>query len=108
MVLECVRVSAGRRFHGCHGEQLQEMIDNHVAERTDRIVEVAAILHAKLLGHRDLDVVDEVAIPDWLEHGVREAQIQDLLEAHLAEVVVDAQDLRLVEVLVKLARQRAR
>ncbi len=39
---------------------------------------------------------------------LREAEIEDLLQAHLAQVVVDAQDLRLVDVLVQLGRERAR
>ena len=73
----------------------------------DRVVEVPAILHSEVLGHRDLHAGDEVAVPDRLEHRIREAQVDDLLEAHLAEVVVDPQELRLVDVLVQLVRQRA-
>ena len=44
------------------------------------IVEAAAILDAEVLGHRDLHQRDVVAVPDRLEHRVREAQVQDLLE----------------------------
>ena len=51
--------------------------------------------------------VDVVPVPDRLEHRVGEPKEEDLLEAHLAEVVVDPVDLRLVEVLVQLGRQGA-
>jgi hypothetical protein len=39
-----------------------------------------------------------VAIPQRLEQGVGEAQIEELLEAHFAEKVIDPVDLTLVEV----------
>ena len=71
------------------------------------IVEVAAVLDPEVLGHRDLDGRDVVAVPDRLEHRVREAQVEDLVEAHLPEVVVDAVELRLVDVLVQLVGERA-
>ena len=78
------------------------MVDDDVAESADGVVEVAAILDAEVLGHRDLHRGDEVAVPHGLEQRVREAQVDDLLGAHLPEVVVDAQELALVDVLVQL------
>ena len=84
------------------------MVDDDVAQRADRVVEVAAILDAEVLGHRDLDRPDVVPVPDRLEHRVREPEVEDLLEAHLPEVVVDAQELRLVDVLVQLVGELAR
>ena len=94
-----------RRLHRDGGEHLHEVIDDDVAQRPDRIVEVAAVGDAEVLGHGDLHAVDVVAVPHGLEHRVREAQVEDLLEAHLAEVVVDPEDLRLVDVL-RAARRR--
>ena len=76
------------------------MVDDHVANGADRVVEVPAVVDAEVLGHRDLHAGDVVAVPDRLEDRVREPQVQDLDEAHLAEEVVDTVDLRLVEVLV--------
>ena len=58
-----------------------------------------AALDADRLGDRDLHVVDELAVPDRLEDAVREAQREHVLDRLLAEVVVDAEDLALVEVL---------
>ena len=63
------------------------------------LVEAGAPLDAELLGDRDLHVVDELAVPDRLEDAVREPKRQDVLHRLLAEVVVDAEDLALVEVL---------
>ena len=87
------------------------MVDDDVAQRADRVVEVAAILDAERLGHRDLHAGDVVAVPDRLEHRVGEAQVQQLLEPHLSEEVVDPVELGLVDVLVQLlvsARAEAR
>ncbi len=41
-------------------------------------------------------------VPDRLQHRVGEAQVEDLLEPHLPEVVVDPVDLGLVHVAVEL------
>ena len=49
------------------------------------------------LGHVDLDVADVVAVPDRLHQPVGEAQYEDVVHRLLAEEVVDAEDLRLVE-----------
>ena len=84
------------------------MVHHDVAERADRVVEVAAIGDAEGLGHRDLHGLDVVAVPHRLEHRVREAEVEDLLEAHLAEVVVDPEQLRFVDVLVQLVGERVR
>ena len=84
------------------------MVDDDVAQRADRVVEVAAVLDAEVLRHRDLDTLDVLPVPDRLEDRVREPQVEDLLEAHLPEVVVDAEELRLVDVLVELVGERAR
>ena len=54
------------------------------------------------LGHVDLHVIDEVAIPDRLEQAVGEAERQDVLRRLLAEEVIDAEDLLLGEHLVQL------
>ena len=101
-VLERLRVAAGGRLHRGHPDHLHQVVDDDVAQRADRVVEVTAILDSEVLGHRDLDGFDVVPVPDRLEHRVREPEVEDLLEAHLPEVVVDPQELRLVDVLVQL------
>jgi hypothetical protein len=81
------------------------VVDDDVAQRADRDIEMPAILHAEALGHRDLNRREVVAVPHRLEHRVREPQVQDLLEPHLAEEVIDSVELRLLDVLVQLRRQ---
>ena len=73
------------------------------------VVEVAAVLDAEALGHRDLDRLDVVPVPDRLQHRVGEPEVEQLLQAHLAEEVVDPVQPRLVDVLVQLVGEgRAR
>src|SRR6187399_1193274 len=66
-----------------------------------------AIFDAERLGHRDLYSLDVIAAPDRLEDRVLEAEVQDLVETHLPEVVVDPVQLGLVDVLMKVVRERA-
>ena len=56
----------------------------------------------------DLHVIDVAAIPHRLEHAVAEPEHQHVLHCFLAEVVIDAIHLLLVEVLVREPVQRAR
>ena len=73
------------------------MVGNHVAQRAGHLVELAARFDAHRLGGGDLHVIDAVAIPDRLEQAVGEAERHDALHGVLAEEVVDAEDLVLVQ-----------
>ena len=73
------------------------MVLEHVAQHAGGIVVVGAAADVDLLGHGDLHVVDVVAVPDRLEDRVGEPQHEDVLDRFLAEIVVDAVDLLLVE-----------
>ena len=106
-VLDRRRLAARGRLHRRRGDDLHEVVDDDVAKRADRVVEVAPVLDAEVLGHRDLDKGDVVPVPDRLEHGVREAEQEDLVEPHLPEVVVDPVQLRLVDGLVQLVGELA-
>src|SRR6185295_7523472 len=74
----------------------------------DGVVEVAAVLDSEALGHRDLHALEVVAAPERLQHRVGETQVEDLVRAHLSEEVIDAKQLRLVDVLVELVRKLPR
>ena len=107
-VLERLRIGSARRLHRRCPDDLHQVVHDDVPQGPDGVVEVSAILDAEVLRHRDLDGLDVVPVPDRLEQRVREPEIQDLLRPHLPEVVVDPVELRLVEVLMELVRERAR
>ena len=84
------------------------MVRNHVAQRAGRLVELAALLHAHRLRRGDLHMIDPVAVPDRLEQPVGEAERHDALHRVLAEKVVDAEDLVLVQPALDAGVQFAR
>ena len=66
------------------------MILHDVANGADLFVERAPALNSELLGHGDLHILHIHAIPDRLEKGIGEAEIQKILHRLLAQVVIDA------------------
>ena len=84
-----VRIAARRGLHRSCRDHLHEVVHDDVTKGANRVVEVAAIFDPEALGHGDLHAADVVPIPDRLEHRVGESQVEDLLEAHLSEVVID-------------------
>ncbi len=92
-----VGVEPRRRLHGDERQQLKEMVRHHVAQRAGRVVEGAAPADGDGLGDGDLHMVDMLALPDRLEQAVGETQHQNVLHRLLAEIMVDAENLVLVE-----------
>ena len=85
------------------------MVLDHVAQRPGAVVEgPAAAFHAHRLGGRDLHVIDELPVQQRLEDRVAEAEGQQVLHRFLAQVMVDAVDLVLVELLEYVDVQRLR
>uniref|UniRef100_A0A6J5ZVK3 Unannotated protein n=1 Tax=freshwater metagenome TaxID=449393 RepID=A0A6J5ZVK3_9ZZZZ len=85
------------------------MVLDHVANRADGVIETSARLNAKVLGHRDLNLTNVVAVPDRLEECIGEAEEEDVLDRGLAQEMVDAEDPLLgedgVKVVVQLLRR---
>ena len=81
------------------------MVDDDVPERADGVVETAAVVDAEVLGHRHLHGPHVLAIPDPAEHPVREAQVEELVEAELAQEMVDAVELLFLDDAVQFPRQ---
>ncbi len=106
-VLERRRVVAGGGLHRRDRDDLHQVVDDDVAQRADGVVEVAAVGDAEPLGHRDLHAADVAAVPQRLDHRVGESQVQQLVDPHLPEEVVDPVQLRLVEVRADLGVERA-
>ena len=97
LVPDAFGVDARRWLEEGEGQDLQDVVLDDVAQRPGRLVEPAAVAHAQLLGHGDLNMVDVAAVPDRLEDGVGEAQRQHVLDRLFPEVVVDAVQLGLLE-----------
>ena len=101
-------VEARRRLHGDKAQQLHHVVLHHVAQRAGLLVKRPAAFHAQRLRRRNLHVIDVVPIPDRLEDSVGEPEHQNVLHRLLAQIVVDAEDLVLVEDRVHLVIQLAR
>jgi len=112
LVAHVVRGEGDRRLHAQQAEQLEHVVLDQVAQGARAVVVARARPDAQVLGRGDLHVVDVVAVPQRLEHAVGEAERQQVLDGLLAEVVVDAEELVLVEdrqhVAVEVERLRER
>ena len=97
LVADGLAVDVRRGLHGDQAEQLEQVVLHHVAQRAGAVVVAAAAADAERLGGGDLHVVDAVGVPERLEERVGEAGDQQVLDALLAEVVVDPEDLVLLE-----------
>ena len=87
----------GRGFHGDEADHLEQVVLDHVADRSRLVVEGAAARDVERLGHRDLDARNVIAIPERLHERVGEAEVEQVLDRLLAEVMVDPEDRRLGE-----------
>ena len=92
-----VRAEVGRRLHAHEGQELDQMVLHHVAQRAAGLVVTRAPLDAERFAGGDLDVVDVAVVPDRLEDGIGEAQDHDVLRGFLAQEMVDAEGCRFVE-----------
>ena len=88
-----------RRLHRRHGDELEDMVRHHVAQRACDFVEARAGFHTHGFGHGDLHMVDAVAVPDRFEQPVGEAQRHDVLHRLLPEEVIDAVNLFFLKLL---------
>ncbi|MNP35151.1 hypothetical protein D3C76_1284730 [compost metagenome] len=73
------------------------MVLQHVAGRPGAVVVSAAVLYAEAFTDADLYMIDLVVAPHRLQQGIGKAQGHEVLHGFLAQVVVDAKHLRLVE-----------
>src|SRR6185369_13765321 len=87
---------------------LQHMVLHDVPQGTSLVIKPTTILDAEILGHRDLDATDMVTIPQRFEHRVGKAGIDDVLYWLLTQVVVDAEDVLLGEILRQQPTERSR
>ena len=84
-------------LHGGQRHELEQVVLDDVAGSADAVVVAGARADTDVFSHRNLHGIDVVGLPQRLEHGVREAHRHDVLDGFLAQVVVDAEDVLLVE-----------
>ena len=92
-----VQVTAGWRFHGNHGQDLHQVVLDNVTQTAHPVVEAAPALDPEVLRHSDLHAADVVTVPQRLEHGVGEPQMQDVLHRQLPQEMVDPIELCLLQ-----------
>src|SRR5579863_1861474 len=73
------------------------MVGDHVAQSTGFLIKLSASFNSYCLGHRDLDMINSIAIPDWFEKAVRKTEHHYVLDGFFSEEVVDAVDLLFIE-----------
>src|SRR5215471_13577819 len=84
------------------------MVRHHIAERASAVVELTPVLDAHRLSGSDLDMADVIAVPKRLEDTVGKPQHQDVLDAFLAEEMIDPIDLVFAQNSQDLRVERAR
>ena len=97
VVADDVGVQRPGGLHRRDAEQLEDVVLHHVAQGAGLLVVARARADPFLLGHGDLHVVDVLLVPERLEDRVAEPHDHQVLHRLLAEVMVDAEDLALVE-----------
>ena len=95
-----------RRLHRHQRQQLQQMALDHVAQRAGAFIVIGAPFDTQCFGMRDLHMIDVMVIPQRFQQQVGETEHHHVLHRALAEVVVDAVNLRFVEVPVQARLQR--
>src|SRR5215831_11354337 len=90
-------VGADGRFHRQIRQDLEEMVLDHIADRSSLIVKPSAALNPEVFRHRDLDALNVVAVPEGLHKCVGEAERHHIVHSSLTEVMVDAEDVGFIE-----------
>ena len=95
-----------RRFHGNHGQQLDQVVGHHVAQGAGGVVEATPRLDTDGFRGGDLHMVDVVVVPERLEQPIGEPADQNVLHRFFAQVVVNTVDLPLAHHLQQAGVQR--
>ena len=83
------RVKAGRRLHRHQSKQLQHVVLDHVAQGAGIVIETHAPLKPDRFGDGNLDMFDNMRIPDRLEQDIGKAQGKQVLHRLLTQIMVD-------------------
>ena len=92
-----VVAATDRWLHRDIGQHLQQMVLHHIADCAGLLVETAAPFDAELLRHGHLHRLHVVPVPDRLEERIGKAEERQVLYGVLAQIVVNAKNVVLVE-----------
>src|SRR5271165_1262358 len=95
-------------LHRHEAEDLEQVRDHHVPIGSGLLVKGGSFAETQLLRHIDLNVVDEIAVPNRFEQPIGKTERENVLRRFLAEKVVDAENPVFVEYLVQSGIQRDR
>ncbi len=84
-------------FHCQLGNNLHDVVLNHVTKGTRVVVVTGTLFDTQLFTQRYLDVVDVTVVPERFDDRVTEAQCLDVLNHFLTQVVVNPEDLVFVK-----------
>src|SRR6267378_582369 len=97
LIADAFTVGSDWRLHRQIRQNLKQMVLNRVTNSAGLIVESSSALDAEIFGHRDLHVLDIVAVPERLDKRVCEAKDQQVVHWPLPQVVVNAKDICFVK-----------
>ena len=95
------------RFHRHERQNLKQMGNHHIAERTRGFIESGAFAKPQGFRNINLDVIDEVTVPDRLKQTVGKAESQNILRRFFAQKVINAENLIFTEHAVQFGIERA-
>ena len=107
-VANSIGIKFGGRFHRDQAQQLHQVVLHHVPHRPGLIVIAAPPFYADGLCHCDLDVIDVLRVPQRFEQHIAKAYGHQVLDRFFAQIMVDAVNLRFVEMLRQRRVQRPR
>ena len=81
------------RLHRQEGGHLKQMVLHHISDCADFIIKFSSSRDTELLGHRNLNAMDVVAVPDRFEKGVGEAKEEEILNRLFAKIMVYPEDI---------------
>src|ERR1700740_2322788 len=73
------------------------MVLNYVADGPGLIVEASASLYSEVLGHRDLETLDVVAVPEGFHKSIGETECEHVVHCTFSEIVIDAENVGFLE-----------
>ncbi len=85
-----IGIQGNRRLHRHQGHHLNQMALNHVSQRAGLFIITRAIFNTQRFGHGDLDVINVISIPQWLQHRIGKTEHHQILYGLFPQIMVNA------------------